>query len=768
MQNTAQALEFYKIKEQIKEYAKTELGREYIDQLSFSNSKEEVKHLLDELKEMIDLISRYSSLPIQTSVSIIHLIDIAKKTALLTPQDLNFISNDIDTSVKLLASINKVVDEFPLIGELTSNFADLSSLNKEIKRVITPSLTVSDNASSELKEIRSKIKQLEAKLNSKISGIALQYSSYLSDVNLTIREGHFVLPVKTGFKNKILGIVYDVSDSGNTTFIEPLEIVQINNDIATKKIEENEEVRKILKSLTALVLLQEEEVVRNNQIIAKLDFLSSKALFALANDMVVSSISEKQEIELLSARHPLISKEKVIANDYYLPSDKPMVIISGPNAGGKTVSIKTVGLLAFMNQCGLALTAKQAKLGIFKNIFLDIGDNQSLSDNLSTFSAHMSNISSILDVVGGNDLVLLDELGTGTDPKEGELIALGIVKELEAKHPLALISSHYSKIKEYAFMSEKIENSCMLFDEEKLVPTYKYKYSVPGKSYGLEVASRYGISDKIIANAKKEMLEQDDNRFENLLEELQSKIEKTEKLSEELSKSRENLAKEQKALESTKESLKHQKEHLLEEVKLEKEEIISETKQEIEEIIKLLSKDELKLHEAVELKKRVESLQDEIETISYNEEINVDDYVSVPSLNIEGRVNRIKGNNAFIRSSDGFDIKVEKSRLHKIEEPKSTSVKSKTSNYEDKIKTDVGLELNIIGLRRDEALDVLKKYIDACIVKNIKQVRIIHGFGSGTLRKMTHEYLNTLKGVKYRLGDIHEGGSGATVVTLHD
>ena len=768
MQNVETTLEFFKIKEAIQEFAKTELGKEYVSSLSINNDKETISNSLATLKEMMDLVSRYNQLPLQSSVHILKLIEIAKKTALLTPQDLNYIANDIEQSIKLAQHLKKIEDEFPLIKAIVANFSDLTSLNKEIKRIVTPSLTISDHASPELKEIREKIRTLEASLNSKVASISYKYATYLSDTNVTIRDGHFVLPVKTAYKNKVLGIIYDVSDSGNTTFIEPLEIVQINNDIASKKIEENEEVRKILKKITALVLLQEVEVIKNNQIIAELDFLNAKSNYALTNEMCVAKLLDNQEVKLIEARHPLIDRNKVVANDYFLNEEKRIVVISGPNAGGKTVSIKTVGLLVYMNQAGLAVPAKEAELGIFKNIYLDIGDNQSLSDNLSTFSAHMKNIGEILDVVKAKDLVLLDELGTGTDPIEGELIALGIVKYLEHKHPLAMISSHYSKIKEYAFISENIENSSMLFDEDNLRPTYRYKYAVPGKSYGLEVAKRYGIKDEIIDEAKEELNNQSNNRFENLLKILQSNVEQNERLKAELEKERENLKTERKALELAQERLKNQKEHLLEDVRKEKEQIIQETKDELDEIIKALSKDDIKLHEVVELKKRVENLEDDIESIIYDEEIKVDDYVSIPSMNLEGKITRIKGQKATLLTLDGLTIEVEKNKLHKIEAPKSSPSKMKSSHYEEKINTSLGLELNIIGMRRDEALDALKKYIDACIVKNIKQVRIIHGFGSGILRKMTHEYLSTLKGVKYRLGDIHEGGGGATVVIFHD
>ena len=760
-------LQFKEIQERIIEFSKTEGGKSLLLEMKMSNKKEEVIRSLNEVKEMMDLISRFSYLPLSNSVTLLSLIEIAKKTALLTPNDLNYVLNDIETSEKIISHFSKVVGDFPLLNEYVSKLNELSSLKKAIKKVITPSLTVSDNASLTLKEIRQKIRSLEASLNSKVSSIAYTYSSYLSDNNVTIREGHFVLPVKTGFKNKVLGIVYDISDSGATTFIEPLELVQLNNDIATKKVEENEEIRKILKEITSLVLLQEEEVIQNNKVISYLDYLSSKALYALNNEMNVASISEKQEIHLYEAKHPLIEKEKVVANDYHLDEEKRIVVISGPNAGGKTVSLKTVGLLILMNQCGLALPIKEGKVGIFNHIYLDIGDNQSLSDNLSTFSGHMKHIAEILDVTKGKDLVLLDELGTGTDPKEGEVIALTILKELEEKHSLAMISSHYSKIKEYAFISPNVENSSMLFDEEKLLPTYKYKYQTPGKSYGFEVATRYGIDKKKLDLVKEEYLSKDKNDFESLLSELQHQIDENERIKRENLILKENLEKERKVLINEQNALKNRKEHLLEEVKKEKEQILEEVNSEIEEVIKRLASGDIKLHEAIELKKKVNDLKDEEVQIIYDEKININDYVSIPQLNIEGTVNRIKGNKAHILTSDGLSFDVDLNKLHKEEKSQNNIHKVNKQNYDYKINTSVGLELNIIGLRRDEAKEALEKYLDNCKIKNLKQVRIIHGFGNGVLRKMVHEYLDKNK-IKYRLGDINEGGGGATVVILHD
>ena len=767
MQDIYLTFEFDKILNSISEYNKTEKGRENVLSLRMLSTREELTNSLNELDEMMSVISRFGQLPISNSANMLKIIDLAKKTALLTPRDLSLVREDILTSRKLIQYFVKANDEYPLLHNYLNRFADLSSLEKEIKRVITPALTVDDKATPELYDIRKALKTLENSLNSLVASVSFKYQTYLNDENVTIREGHFVLPVKSIHKSKVTGIVYDVSTSGNTTFIEPLEIVQLNNEINSKKAEENEEVRKILKGLTNLVLLEENEVKNNNEIIATMDFISSKANYALDNEMAIARNSSKQEIHLYQARHPLIDIKKVIRNDYHLYDDKRIVVISGPNAGGKTVSIKTVGLLCLMHQCALAVPAKDAEVGYFNHIYVDIGDNQSLSENLSTFSAHMSQISYIMDMVKEKDLVLLDELGTGTDPKEGEALALSVIKYLEKKKPLCLISSHFGGVKEYAFLSNNIENSSLLFDEEKLLPTYIYKYSTPGKSYGVEVAKRYGLKDEIIVEANNILENQSDSSISELLNILQKKVEENEFLARELAKKENELNKEKKNLELQKENLKTQKENLLSEVKQEKEEIILQAEERIEEIIKELSNPDIKLHEAIELKKKLENLNDEVEVVSYNEKIEVNDYVSIPSMNIEGRVERISGKKAHVLTVEGFGFDIDISRLHKEEAPEKTKVK-KSNTYENKINTSLSLELNIIGMRRDEAEIALTKYLDNCILKHYKTVRIIHGFGNGILRKMVHDHLKKMKNVTFRLGDGSEGGGGATVVSFHD
>ena len=764
MQNIYETFEFNKIKDHLLEYAKTELGKFYINELVMFDNASDVKNALEDLREISSIIIRFGPLPISNSANALVLIDLAKKTGLLTPRDLNLIAEDVLTIVRISNFLKKTNTGYPRITALTEGFIDLSNLEKEIHRVITNSLSIADNASPELHQIRNKLKKVEALLQDKISSLAFTYGKYLNDDNITIRDGHFVLPVKTVDKNKVSGIVYDVSDSGNTTFIEPLEIVQINNEITSLKVQENEEIRKILKALTALVLLQEGEIINNNKIIAKLDFLSAKAQYGNEINADIAECSDKQIIELIDARHPLIDPRKVVANSFVLNEDEPIIIISGPNAGGKTVSLKTVGLLTLMHQCGLALPIRKGALGYFKHIYIDIGDNQSLSDNLSTFSAHISQIGEIVRLVGGKDLVLLDELGTGTDPKEGEALAVQVTKHLEEKHALAMISSHFSAMKEYAFLSKKIANASMIFDEENLSPTYRFKQGVPGKSYALEVAARYGIDESIVAKAKEFLKENGKDETQDLLDILQKKIEETTKLQDELARREADLEKRSKKLANDEGIFETKKENMLKDVKEERAELIENAKREISDIINKMHNSDMRVHEVIALKKELEQLEEQEEEEIYDEEINVDDFVTIPSMNISGKVTRIKGDKAHIVSDSGLSFDVSKNKLHKVNRPKVGNTKVRTTNYDLAINTKVGIELNLIGMRVEEAKNALIKYLDNCRLKHLSQVRIIHGFGSGALRKMVREYLDTQKGLSYRPGGEHEGGGGCTVV----
>ena len=768
MQNIYETFEFNKIKEAILDFNRTELGKVYVEEMTMLPSEQDVRDALSELEEIMSIITRFGPLPISNSANALKLIDIAKKTALLTPRDLSLIAEDVLTAGKLGTFLNKLDSSYIRSKSYIGKFYDLSNLEREIHRVITNALTVADNATAKLKEIRSRLKVAERNLEQKVASLAITYGSYLNDDNATIRDGHFVLPVATVNKSKVNGIVYDVSDSGATTFIEPLEIVNINNEITALKVEENDEVRRILRELTSLCLLQEKEIINNNKIISHFDFLSAKAFYANKINGVIANVSNKPYLDLLKARHPLIDERKVVSNSYHIDEDKRIIIISGPNAGGKTVSLKTVGMCALMNQCGLAVPAEKATLGYFKNIMIDIGDNQSLSDNLSTFAAHVSNLSTITHFVTGKDLVLLDELGTGTSPNEGEALALAVSDFLLKKNCFAFISSHFEKMKEYAYRREGVCNAMMVFDEKNLMPTYNLKIGFPGRSYGLEMAHRYHLDSDVINLAKKNLEKSHTQGINDVIDKLNKVLHENENLNHELKEGKRILEGKSKDINYQSKVLQSKKDTLLEDVESIKKQMIEDAKKEIDDALKILNNPNAKQHELIAAKSRLNSLNDDVEIFESNDEINVGDYAEVAGLSIVGRVTKINKEKVELLTTDGMLVKSTLNKLTKAIAPSDKKVRSKV-NIDEMIKNKSLLktELNLIGKHVDEAIDELAKYLDDCVVRKYKEVRIIHGMGTGAIRDAVRDYLDSCSFVvSYRYGESFEGSTGATVVTL--
>lgn len=765
MQKVEEILQFEIIKNHLIELCKTVRGKQFANELKAIADVKDHKKELKALKEML-YINQYNGLfPICFSENALPLIQFAKKGGILSIRDLDMIAEDVLTTESVIKFIKKIDEKNEVIKSICSRFFDLTPLEKEIHRVITKSQTIDDKATPTLHQIRKDILKLERQLTQIITSVALNYKSYLSDENVTLRDGHYVIPVKTTYKSKVPGIIHDVSDSGFTTFIEPSEIVEINNQIVMQKALEAEEIRKILKALTNLCVIQENEIVENNYILAYLDFVQAKSIYASNIDAIVAEQSDNQELILRSARHPLINKDKVVANSFYFNNNKKIVIISGPNAGGKTVALKTVGLLSYMHKCALAVPCIEARIPYFENIYVDIGDSQSLSDNLSTFSAHITHIGEILNAVKHKDLVLIDELGTGTDPSEGEALAIAVIKKLEKVKCLALISSHFSRLKEYAFTSPNIDNASMLFDEENLKPTYIYKQGVPGQSYALDVAFRYGLSADVIQEAKKHLDNIKSSDVHMLMNELHKAALENELRTQELKKQQLQLEKEKKIFEADKTLLKEKREKLLSDVEKEKEQLLEKAQDTIDEILKKLNNPNLKPHEVIEMKKEVDDLIKNPEPIDYNEKIQIGSYVSIPSLNLVGKVIRINGNKAMLNSDSGMSFNVDIKKLHIVSEPPIRKITR--TNVDNKIKSNVGLELNVIGQRVDEALRNVEKYLDDCRVRNLKQVRLIHGLGSGALKNAIANYLKKCNFVaSYRCGSEYEGGLGATVVIL--
>ena len=769
MKNLYDTLEFNKIQEKLNLYIKTEVGKNLVNTLELSTDFFLLQKELSFVEEMMNLIVRFGTLPIINSSDLAIKIGFAKKGGILTPKDLNDIAEDIETSSKVISFVKKCEGNYENIKDFIKDFNILNHLSNSIKGVISPSLTIYDNASSKLKSIRTKIVSTQQELTARINSLVRTYSSILSDGNITLRNDHFVLPVKTTEKNKIQGIIHDVSNTGETTFIEPNSIVELNNKIYVLKLEEQEEIKRILLELTKEVLSYENEILTNNQMLGYLDFVQAKSLYGNDIDGYVATLEKEQQIHLIGAKHPLLNKDTCIPNSFELNKDHRIMIITGPNAGGKTVALKTVGLLILMNQCGLPLpTSKKPILSIFNNIFLDVGDNQSIQDNLSTFSAHITNIAQIVKNIGGKDIVLIDELGTGTSPNEGEALAISVINEILFKNSFGIISSHFEGVKILAMQNDNIINASALFDEEKLLPTYKIKVGMPGKSYGVDVASRLGMPEHIIDNAKNYLANHQEQNLDNAINKLEKQFILNEKLSEELNAKLKNI--EAKEIESNKilANIDKIKEEAMLEAEEQKEELLKKARIEIDSILKELKENEIKLHTITAAKKALENLEtEEIEVDSPNQEVEINDYVKIKDTNMQGKIIRKVKNNITVITQEGLSINTTTNKVIKTMAPAKKVAPRMTKGDQMIFKQSVPLELNVIGLHVDEALEKVEKYLDTCLARKIKSCRLIHGSGTGALRSAIHNYLKTLKSVdSFRLGGAGEGGVGATVVTF--
>ena len=769
MKNLYDTLEFNKIQEKLNLYIKTEVGKNLVNTLELSTDFFLLQKELSFVEEMMNLIVRFGTLPINNSSDLAIKIGFAKKGGILTPKDLNDIAEDIETSSKVISFVKKCEGNYDNIKDFIKDFNVLNHLSNSIKGVISPSLTIYDNASSKLKSIRTKIVSTQQELTARINSLVRTYSSILSDGNITLRNDHFVLPVKTTEKNKIQGIIHDVSNTGETTFIEPNSIVELNNKIYVLKLEEQEEIKRILLELTKEVLSYENEILTNNQMLGYLDFVQAKSLYGNDIDGYVATLEKEQQIHLIGAKHPLLNKDTCIPNSFELNKDHRIMIITGPNAGGKTVALKTVGLLILMNQCGLPLpTSKKPILSIFNNIYLDVGDNQSIQDNLSTFSAHITNIAQIVKNIGGKDIVLIDELGTGTSPNEGEALAISVINEILFKNSFGIISSHFEGVKILAMQNDNIINASALFDEGKLLPTYKIKVGMPGKSYGVDVASRLGMPEHIIDNAKNYLANHQEQNLDNAINKLEKQFILNEKLSEELNAKLKNI--EAKEIESNKilANIDKIKEEAMLEAEEQKEELLKKARIEIDSILKELKENEIKLHTITAAKKALENLEtEEIEVDSPNQEVEINDYVKIKDTNMQGKIIRKVKNNITVITQEGLSINTTTNKVIKTMAPAKKVAPRMTKGDQMIFKQSVPLELNVIGLHVDEALEKVEKYLDTCLARKIKSCRLIHGSGTGALRSAIHNYLKTLKSVdSFRLGGAGEGGVGATVVTF--
>ncbi len=763
-------LEISKVLEEISSFSSTELGKKKVLSLRMLEKEDAIKSL-KLVDEMSSFILRYGSLPIASSFDLAKYIETARKGGILTPAELDHIALDILTAKKISDFFRKAEKSlyFNLLN-VVGKLYDISPLELKIHSVIAPNLFIKDDASPTLNKIRTAIHKQEFEVRRIAGALIKHYSEFLTEQTITIRNDHFVLPVDTANKSKVPGIIHDISDSGQTTFIEPMNLVQMSNELCSLKVEEKEEIYRLLKELTLEVDSYANEINSNNNVIGELDFIASKASYGNKHNCLVANISDDKVIELVGARHPLIDEDKVVANDFTFNKEQRIIVISGPNAGGKTVALKTLGLMVMMSQMGIAIPAKEpANLAYFPRIYADIGDNQSLSDNLSTFAAHVSNLSTITHFVTHKDLVLLDELGTGTSPNEGEALALAVSDFLLNKNCFALISSHFERMKEYAYRREGVQNAMMVFDDKKLIPTYSLKIGFPGISYGLEMAIRYHLDKDVIESAKKNLSKTSNRSISDVLDKLNNVLHENEQINKKLKEDKRLLEGKTKDINYQSKVLQSKKENLLSDVEETKQEMIAKAKREIDEALKVMNNPHAKAHELIEAKTKLSKMAEVSEDFQEeDDEIQLNDYVEVAELSLIGKVVKINKDKVEIITTDGMSVKSTLNKLRKVSvvpEAKKTS----KQNVDDLVmgKSQVKLELNLIGKHVDEAIPELAKYLDDCLVRHFKEVRIIHGMGTGALRDAVRDYLDSCDFVdSYRYGESFEGATGATVVTL--
>ena len=661
----------------------------------------------------------------------------------------------------------------------------LTPLSTEIRRCILSEDEISDDASSTLKHIRRNIDSINDKVHSTLNSLVNgSLRNYLQDSLVTTRDGRYCIPVKAEYRSQVNGMIHDQSSTGSTLFIEPMAVVKLNNDLKELYGKEQEEIQVILARLSVDVSEHMDEIRTNYQMLSELDFIFAKGSLALSMNASRPIFNTNGYIHIREGRHPLLNKKTVVPITIKLGGEFDLLIITGPNTGGKTVSLKTVGLFTLMGQSGLHIPAlDRSELSIFENVYADIGDEQSIEQSLSTFSAHMTNIVSFLQEVDERSLVLFDELGAGTDPTEGAALAIAILSYLHERGIRTMATTHYSELKVFALSTPGVENACCEFDVDTLRPTYHLLIGVPGKSNAFAISSKLGLPDHIIESAKNHLSEQDES-FEDLLTDLETSRLTIEKERAEITAYKREIEQLKRELHTKQEKIDARRERIIQEANEKANAILREAKEVADETMKQFRKFGKENISAAELEKERERLRQKMAKTQTGMKIEpkkpkkqhkpsdfkLGESVKVLSMNLKGTVSSLpdaKGN-LFVQMGI-LRSQVNISDLEIIEEPLSATEKQFHRTQTGKMKMNksmsVSPEINLLGKTVDEAIAELDKYLDDAYLSHLSPVRIVHGKGTGALRNGIHNYLKRLKYVKsYRLGAFGEGDAGVTIV----
>ncbi len=772
MQFDIKTLEFDKVKSLIKEKAHTYKGKELVNEITPTSNKLEITRKLNETDHALKILIHYKEPPFGGIRDLSETLQRAKIYSVLRPTEFLDVVGLIDATNNNIRFYDQVKD-----NEISDIYLDdyyyglspIKGLKQEIEMVVSIDGRIHDSASSTLLKIRNKITTKQHRVNDRLNNILHTQKTKLTEALITIRNDRFVVPVKLSEKNNFKGNIIDYSSSGETAYIEPLIVAELNNEISLLKLDELKEIEKILRDLTIRVADHHYPLLHNFELLSELDCVFAKAKFALIYECTRPEITES-EISLRKARHPLINQKEVVANTITFNEGERIIIITGPNTGGKTVALKTMGLLSIMVQCGMLIPVdEESKTIIFDNIFADIGDEQSIEQSLSTFSSHMTRIISILKNLSVGSLILLDELGSGTDPKEGSSLAISILDYIRVRGVYVIATTHYPELKAYAYNKDEIINASVEFDVDTLSPTFRLLLGTPGKSNALLISERLGLNEKIIKAAKENVLTSKTeitdliNKLEKQGNILDSKIMEYEELIE-LNK---NLVNENQKLKT---DLMNEKQALRKKINVEQSQLIKETKEMalnlIKEISDMKKRNVIKDHELAELKYKVKNLdlEETQQSTTKNHEYKPGDLVNILKFNRTGELVKQQKNKHWIVKMGGLTSQFAVDQFEFIETKTEKPLKSKMKSH---VKKYVSPELDLRGMRYEEARIALDRYIDDCLIGNMPFATIIHGYGTLTLRKLVKEYLSTNTMVKsFRDGEGNEGGNGVTIVNF--
>lgn len=770
MKNARALLSYDQVEPLFLREMRSERARAKFKALSFLSEEEEKK----ERSDMLDaeaLLNRID-LPLEVSFDLTGYAERAYKGGELTPEELYRCKNESDNREKICKAFSS--EDLPHNGLLllARGLPELLPLGKAIDRAVGADLKVKDKASGKLYAIRMSLRGIDGEMKAALEKERLAKAEYLSSPLPSMRNGKMVLAVKNAYKSKVSGAILASSASGETIFVEPMALLALEDKRERLLHDEKEEVERILRELSGLVAFFSTPLLDVNEGIARLDFAFGKVRYMNRVKGSIPEVKKGKELRLKKARHPLLF-EKAVPNDFSLSAAQPILVISGPNAGGKTVALKTVGLLSYMARLGLPIPAEEGSIvPMYREIAADIGDQQSLEESLSTFSGHLSGLRDAIKDVGPDSLLLLDELGTGTAPKEGEAIAYGVISYLEKRGAEAVVSSHFEGIKALAVSGGEVRNASMAYDEATSSPTYRLRMDVPGESYGLSLAKRY-LPPEVVEDAASYLRGEVEDSLEGALRKLTEATSRVEEKEKELALQNEEFRKKEAAFAAERARLQRSSEDVANREKALKKDLLASYEKKIEAIIKALNPNS-KLHEAIKAKKDIEALFDDFKAEEpsaspiKSEPLQVGDYCLVESLGLEGRVERA-GKRLEIRTSSGALFKVDPSLCSRGRAPKERKEPMNGRLLDDvsSLKS-LPLEINLIGMRAAEAESALDNYVDKAILKGFGRVRIIHGFGSGVLRHVVEEYARAHpeRVKRFEGAGEKEGMGGATIYYL--